>query len=138
VAEHWAWLQFNNTLDQEKELEQITQQMAAFGASEKDIAAFVYNQKKRQTGIESDCVIWLENQITANIFLQLSTQWHIQPMTGQRVNLNWQSAEIAIRNKPELVDKTPMEHAQIFEQIQAMEHAAIVVLREQQRRQNNE
>lgn len=87
---------------------------------------------KRQ-GAAQDVEVWHENLITLELFLSMSTQWDIQPMTGQRIGLKWSSLEVAIRNHPALINESITRRAEIFNDIQRMEIAAITEIREQER-----
>ena len=134
AAEHWAWLQHNDPTEKDDELERLKAQMAEWNAPQSAIDAVVISYQNEKDDIEQDVVIWLENQITVNIFFGLSTQWHVQPMTGQRIGLNRTALEIEIRNNLELVNADAMKRAEIYQDVTAMEHAAVAQLRRQEQR----
>ena len=134
AAEHWAWLQHNDPTEKDAELERIKAQMADWNAPQAAIDAVVISYQNEKDDIEQDVVIWLENRITVNIFFGLSTQWHVQPMTGQRIGLNRTALEIEIRNNLELLNADAMKRAEIYQDVIAMEHAAVAQLRRQEQR----
>lgn len=60
-------------------------------------------------------------------------------MTGQRIGMKWPSLEVAIRNHPAMLDSSPAERAELFNDLLAMEMAAIIEMRNQEReREANE
>lgn len=113
--------------------------MRAWGATDEDIYKYREENQQEQEQAALDVEVYTENQEAIEIFLNMTNQWDLQPMTGQRLGLKWPSLEIAIRNHPGLVELKSKEHADVFRDIQTMEIAAIVELRNQEReRKENE
>jgi len=54
-------------------------------------------------------------------------------MTGQRVGMNWASLDIAISKHQDFELRPQEEKNEVFRNIQAMETAAIIELRKQER-----
>jgi hypothetical protein len=127
-------LQGNNPKDTEKEADRIVQQMKQWGATQEDIDRFKADHQGDKTSIEQDAVIWVENRTTVSVFLALTTQWNLQPMTGQRIGLDKKAVDLEIKNSLELLDATPRRRAEVYQEITAMEHAAVAQLRKQEQK----
>lgn len=110
--------------------------MQQWGATQEEVDKFLSDHQGELSGIEQDAVIWIENRTTASVFFALATQWHLQPMTGQRIGLNKSAVEIEIRNNLELIDAEPRKRAEVYQDITAMEHAAVAQFRKQEREHN--
>ena len=87
--------------------------MEAFGATPEQIAA----AKEKQDSIEVDFEVWQENWEAVQMFIRLSTQWHVS-MAGL-TGLNYSSLEYICRLY-EVKDCVSL-----FEGIQIMEMAAL-------------
>ena len=96
----------------------IEEDLAAFGATEEEIAAWSKERKK-----EEEFAVLPENWQAVLCFMRLATQWRLGPM-GQRVGLDYP----AIQPVLDLMGITP--DPDLFDSLQILEAAALEALHE--------
>jgi hypothetical protein len=101
--------------------------MAAFGLEDEIAAVPVSDQSPRFE-------IWAENRQTLMVFLALATQWDINS-DGVRTNLKYASLPAVERYMP---DVPPKKWPRIFNELRAMEAAALEVYQARRKEQLEE